>query len=73
MSIESCGASRDAAGEGVPRRLLHSPREAQILLGLSHAAVYRLISAGKLETVKIGSRTGIRRDSIDALAANGAA
>lgn len=69
MLIESCGASRD---ESVPRRLLHSPREAQILLGLSHAAIYRLISAKKLATMKIGARTGITRASIDALAANGA-
>jgi excisionase family DNA binding protein len=49
--------------------LIHPPRETEILLGISHAQVYRLLKLGKLKAVKIGSRTGITRDSIDAVAA----
>jgi excisionase family DNA binding protein len=52
----------------IPHRLLHPPREVQILLGVSHAQVYRLIAAGRLKAVKIGSRTGITRESINAVA-----
>jgi excisionase family DNA binding protein len=67
-TIKSCGASRDDIGE-IPRRLIHSPRETQTLLGVSHAQVYRLIAAGRLEAIKIGARTGITRQSIEAVAA----
>ena len=64
MLIPSCGQGRD-----IPRRLIHPPRETEILLGISHAQVYRLINAGRLKAVKVGSRTGITRESIDAVAA----
>ena len=57
-----------APSNDVPRRLIHSPRETEILLGISHAQVYRLLAAGRLKAVKIGSRTGITRESIDAIA-----
>ena len=60
-------SSSDAAAE-IPRRLLHSPREARVLLGVSHAQIYRLIAAGRLKSVKIGGRTGITRASIEAIA-----
>jgi excisionase family DNA binding protein len=53
----------------VPDRLIHSPRETQCLLGISHAQVYRLLAAGRLKGVKIGSRRGITRESIEAVAA----
>jgi excisionase family DNA binding protein len=66
--IPSCGLGDDGDSE-IPRRLIHSPREAQILLGISHAQVYRLLHAGRLRAVKIGSRTGITRESIEAIAA----
>jgi predicted DNA-binding transcriptional regulator AlpA len=65
MSVPSCAFSPD----DIPRRLVHSPRQPGVLLGLSHASVYRLIGSGKLKTIKIGSRTGILRSSIDALIA----
>ncbi len=65
MSIISCGEGRD----GIPRRLIHPPREAEILLGISHAQVYRLLAAGRLKAVKIGTRTGITRESIERLVA----
>jgi excisionase family DNA binding protein len=55
--------------ERIPYRLVHSPREAEILLGISHAHLYRLIRNGRLVAVKIGGRTGITRGSIEALAA----
>jgi excisionase family DNA binding protein len=66
--IPSCGPSCDSTGD-IPRRLLHPPREAEILLGVSHAQLYRLLASGRLKKVKLGSRTGITRESIDAVAA----
>jgi excisionase family DNA binding protein len=57
----------------IPDRLLYSPRETQRLLGVSHATVYRLVGAGKLKKVKIGSRTGITAVSIRQLACGAAA
>jgi excisionase family DNA binding protein len=53
----------------IPHRLVHPPREAETLLGISHAHLYRLIGKGRLKAVKIGNRTGITRESIDAVAA----
>jgi excisionase family DNA binding protein len=47
--------------------LVYSPAEAQQLLGISHATLYRLIAAGKLTAVKIGSSTRITAESIDRL------
>ena len=48
------------------RRAL-SPREAERTLGISHATLYRLIKAGRLKTIKLGSRTIIPVEAIDAL------
>jgi hypothetical protein len=58
MSIASCAQGRDSALD-IPRRLLHPPREAEILPGISHAQLYRLLAGGRLKKVKLGSRTGI--------------
>jgi hypothetical protein len=69
MSISSCGLGREG---DIPRRLIHPPREVEILLGISHAPVYRLLAIGRLTKVKIGSRTGITCESIDAVAAGAA-
>jgi predicted DNA-binding transcriptional regulator AlpA len=68
------GTTSDVATEPkrVPDRLLHSPHETEILLGVSHAQVYRLIRAGRLVAVKIGARTGITRASIEAVASGDA-
>jgi excisionase family DNA binding protein len=66
--IRSYGAGRDGASD-IPRRLIHAPREAETLLGVSHAGIYRLIAAGRLRAVKVGARTGITRESIEAVAA----
>jgi len=64
------GAAAATAGrDKIPCRLVHPPREAEILLGISHAHLYRLIRAGRLGAIKIGARTGITRESIEAVAA----
>jgi excisionase family DNA binding protein len=55
----------------IPARLIYPPAEAEQLLGISHATLYRLIRAGKLTAVKIGGRTGITRESIERLCAEG--
>jgi excisionase family DNA binding protein len=52
--------------------LLVSPKESQRLLSLGQTKVYGLIKSGKLEIVKIGRATRIKRTSIDALVAGGA-
>jgi excisionase family DNA binding protein len=53
------------------RRAL-SPREAERALGISHATLYRLIKAGRLRIIKLGSRTIIPIEAIDALLNGGA-
>lgn len=51
--------------------LLASIPDAQRALGIGRSTAYRLIDAGKLQTVKIGRRTLIRVSSIEALAGEG--
>ncbi len=53
------------------RRAL-SPRETERTLGISHASLYRLIKNGKLKTIKLGARTLIPVEAIDALLSGGA-
>jgi excisionase family DNA binding protein len=48
------------------RRAL-SPRETERTLGISHATLYRLIKAGRLKTIKLGTRTIKTVEAIDAL------
>ncbi len=50
---------------------LTSIADAQRALGIGRTTTYRLIEAGKLEKVKIGSRTLIKIASIKALVAEG--
>jgi excisionase family DNA binding protein len=45
-------------------RELYAPREAQHILSVSHAQLYRLIGRGRLDAVKIGRSTYITRSSI---------
>jgi excisionase family DNA binding protein len=54
------------------KRLALSPREAERTLGISHATLYRLIKVGRLRTIKLGSRTIIPVEAIDALLNGGA-
>lgn len=49
---------------GMPNRALYTPKETEVLLSVSHAQLYRLISAGRLDARKIGSRTLIPAESI---------
>jgi len=48
-------------------RLLYSPAETEVILGISHATVYRLIRVGRLDAKKIGSKTVITAESIERL------
>jgi excisionase family DNA binding protein len=47
-----------------PARALFSPREAEAILGVSHATLYRLIAAGRLDARKIDGKTVITAASI---------
>jgi excisionase family DNA binding protein len=62
MSIPSCGLGRDDT------RLFYAPREAEAILGISHATLYRLIRAGRLDAKKLGAKTLITAESILRLA-----
>lgn len=48
-------------------RAFYSPRETEAILGISHANLYRLIGAGRLDARKLGSKTLISAASIEAL------
>jgi len=61
MSIASCGLGKSSL------RALFSPREAEELLGISHAHLYRLINAGRFDARKLGGKTVITADSIQRL------
>jgi excisionase family DNA binding protein len=76
VSIHSCGLGRQplvttAALDGFPQdppaRALYPIKEAERILGVSRAHVYRLIGAGKLDARKIGNKTVITAASIEAL------
>jgi hypothetical protein len=60
MSIASCGLGR----EGL-QRALYSPRETEAILGVSHATLYRLIAADRLDARKIDGKTVITAASIE--------
>jgi excisionase family DNA binding protein len=53
----------------IPTRLLYSPAEAEQLLGVSHATLYRLIKSRRLDARKVGSSTRITAQSIHNLIA----
>jgi excisionase family DNA binding protein len=54
--IDDLGGLHDRHGVNLADRLAVSPRQAALLLGLSHATVYQLINAGTLHSVKVGAR-----------------
>jgi predicted site-specific integrase-resolvase len=64
MSNSSCGFGRDA-----PLPELYSPREVEQILGVSHATLYRLIAAGRLDARKLDAKTVITANSIERLVA----
>jgi len=53
-----------------PGRLFYSPRETEAILNISHATCYRLIAAKRLDARKLGAKTAITAESINALAAS---
>jgi excisionase family DNA binding protein len=55
---------------GAQVRALYSPKETETLLSVSHAQLYRLIGAGRLDARKIGSRTLITAESIETFLAS---
>jgi transposase-like protein len=58
------GAAAAAVG-----RALYSPRETEQILGVSHATLYRLIAAGRLDARKLDTKTVIAAQSIERLVA----
>jgi hypothetical protein len=61
MSIHSCGLGHNG---GPVLKELYSPRETEHLLSVSHATLYRLIGAGRLDARKIDGKTVITAPSI---------
>lgn len=51
------------------KRELYSPRDAEVILSISHATLYRLIAAGRLDARKLGCKTLVTADSIERLIA----
>jgi hypothetical protein len=72
MSINSCGLGHGDGplscgighNRGRPLRELYSPKEAEHILSISHATLYRLINAGRLDARKIDGKTVITAGSI---------
>ena len=54
-------------------RLLHTIKETQEALRVSHATTWRLIGVGTLKTVRIGRRRFVTDESLNAVARAGAA
>jgi len=63
VSLSSLGLLA-AAPPAVPARMLYGTKETEALLSVSHAQPYHLISAGRLDVQKIGSRTFITAELI---------
>jgi excisionase family DNA binding protein len=49
----------------LPPRALYSARDTETILSVSHATLYRLIAAGRLDARKIGGKTAITATSIE--------
>jgi len=62
-------ASRGLGSDGVQREL-YSLREAEHILSVSHATIYRLINSGRLDARKIDGKTVITAPSIRAFLAS---
>jgi transposase-like protein len=68
MSVSSLAPPAGAATVAATRAL-YSPRETEQILGVSHATVYRLIAAGRLDARKLDTKTVITVESISQLIA----
>jgi excisionase family DNA binding protein len=55
--------------EGGVQRMLYSPKEAETILGISHATLYRLINSRQLDARKIGGKAVITHQSLEAFIA----
>lgn len=55
-----------------PRPLLHTVKDTQAALRISHATTWRLINRNILKTVRIGRRTLVTDESLNAVAKSGA-
>lgn len=64
MTTASHGLGHDGS-----QRQLYSPRETEHLLSISHATLYRLINAGRLDARKIDGKTVITTASIQSFLA----
>jgi len=64
MSTNFCGLGHDGL-----QRELYSPKETEHLLSISHATLYRLIDAKRLDARKIDGKTVITAPSIKAFLA----
>jgi len=51
-------------------RLLFSVPEAAVSLSISRATAWKLVSDGRLAAIKIGGRTLVRREALDAFINN---
>jgi hypothetical protein len=58
------GSLTASPATALPVRMLYATKEAEALLSVSHAQLYRLIRAGRLDARKIGARTFITAASI---------
>jgi excisionase family DNA binding protein len=54
----------ELAKTGFPDRLLYSVEEAADLLGIGRTFMYHLVATGEVDSLKVGSRRKIPRDSI---------
>jgi len=73
MPISTCGPGHDQVGlttKQIPARAAYSPKETERLLGVSHATLYRLIAAGRLDARKLGGKTLIIAASLEMLLAS---
>jgi len=64
LLVDTSLYSEPSPAEQLPVRAAYSPKEVQRLLSCSHATIYRLINAGKLDARKLGSKTVITDTSI---------
>jgi len=62
----------DTGTTSAQSRRLHTVKDVQAALRISHATAWRLIGTGALKTVRIGRRRLITDESLNAVAESGA-
>jgi hypothetical protein len=70
MSAASLFALLPLMPAAPPWKALYAPREAEAILGISHATCYRLINDGRLDARKLNGKTCIIAESIRSLIDN---